>query len=110
MSYEEAICSMGESVLCSRRQLSEIECESRKVELHWNNIKKFVLGSMSDLMEKPERRTRKPWNTQEVISQIDGRGKWRNVNNEDGRNKWRRSIFRSYVTGSRKFKERDFMI
>lgn len=110
MSSEEAICSMGESLRYFRRQLSEIECESIKIELHWNNIKKFVLGSKSDLVEKPERRTRKPWITQEVISQMDGRGKWKNVNNEDGRNKWRRNILRSCVTGSWKFKEQDFMI
>jgi len=37
---------------------------------------------MSDLVEKPERRTSTPWITQEVISQMDGKGKWKNVNNE----------------------------
>jgi hypothetical protein len=33
MSSEEATCPMGESVRYSRRKLSEIECESRKLEL-----------------------------------------------------------------------------
>jgi len=42
-----------------------------------------VLGSMSDLVEKHERRTRKPWIAQEVIGQMDGKGKWKNVNNEN---------------------------
>jgi hypothetical protein len=58
MISEEAICSMGESVRYSRRKFGEIKCESRKVGLHWNNIKKFVLGSMSDLVERPEGETR----------------------------------------------------
>jgi len=65
---------------------------------------------MSDLVEKPERRPSKPRITQEVISQMDGRGKWKNGNNEDGRKKWRRNVLRSYTTGSWKFKEQDFMI
>ena len=100
----------GRNCRNSRRKLSEIESASRKVELHWNNIKKFVLGTTSDLVEKPERRPREPRITQEVISQMGGRGKWKNVNNEDGRKKWRRNILSLYMTGSSKFKEQDFMI
>jgi hypothetical protein len=38
----------------------EIECESRKVEVQCNYIKKCVLGVMSDLVEKVERIKRKP--------------------------------------------------
>jgi low affinity Fe/Cu permease len=36
-------------------------------------------------IEKVERRTRKPWITLEMISKMDGRRKWKNVNNEKGR-------------------------
>jgi hypothetical protein len=34
-------------------------------------ISRNLLGSMSDLVEKLERRTRNPWITQEVIGQMD---------------------------------------
>jgi hypothetical protein len=57
------------------------------VEVQWNNIKKCVLDTMSDLVGKVERRARKSWVTQEMISKMDERRKWKNVNNEEGRNK-----------------------
>jgi hypothetical protein len=37
-----------------------------------------------------ERRARKPWITQEMISKMDDRRKWKNVNNEEGRMNYRR--------------------
>ena len=41
-------------------KLGAIECESRNVEVQWNNIKKCLLDTMSDLVGKVERRVRKP--------------------------------------------------
>jgi hypothetical protein len=40
---------------------------------------------MSGLVGKVERGARKPWITQEMISKMDERRKWKNVNNEDGK-------------------------
>jgi hypothetical protein len=40
---------------------------------------------MSDLVGKVDRRATKPWITQEIISKMDERRKWKNVNNEEGR-------------------------
>jgi hypothetical protein len=45
---------------------------------------------MSDLVGKVERRARKPWITQEMISKMDERRKWKNFNNEEGRKNYRR--------------------
>jgi hypothetical protein len=45
---------------------------------------------MSDCEGKVEKRARKPWITQEMISKMDGRRKWKSVNNEDGRKNYRR--------------------
>jgi hypothetical protein len=44
---------------------------------------------MSDLVGKVKRRARNPWVTQEMISKMDERRKWKNV-----RNKERRKIYR----------------
>jgi hypothetical protein len=66
-------------------KLGAIKCESRNVEVQWNNIKKCVLDTMSGMGGKVERRARKPWITQEMISKMDERRKWKNVNNEEGR-------------------------
>jgi hypothetical protein len=44
---------------------------------------------MSDLVGKVERRARKPWITQEMISKLDELRKWKNVNKEDGRKEGR---------------------
>jgi hypothetical protein len=40
---------------------------------------------MSYLIGKVERRTRKPWITQEMTKKMAERSKWNNVNNEEGR-------------------------
>jgi hypothetical protein len=71
-------------------KLCAIKCESGNVEVQWKNIKKCVLDTMSDLVGKVERRARKPWITQEMISKMDERRKWKNVNNEEGRKNYRR--------------------
>jgi hypothetical protein len=52
-------------------KLGVIKCESGNVEVQWNNIKKCVLDTMSDLVGKVERRGRKPWITQEMISKME---------------------------------------
>ena len=46
--------------------------------------------SISDLVGKIEKRTRKPSITQEMISKMSDRKKWKNVNNEEGRRNNRR--------------------
>ena len=49
-----------------------------------------MLDTISDLVGKVEKRTRKPWITQEMISEMDERRKWKNVNTEEGRKNYRR--------------------
>jgi hypothetical protein len=45
-----------------------------------------VKDTVSDLVGKVKRRARKPWITQEMISKMDERRKWKNVNNEGREN------------------------
>jgi len=66
-------------------KLGAIECDSGNVEVQWNNIKECVLDTFSDLVGKVEKRARNPWITQEMISKMDERRKWKNVNTEEGR-------------------------
>jgi hypothetical protein len=66
-------------------KLSAIGYESGNVKVQWNNIKECVLDTFSDLVGKIEKRARKPWITQEMISVMDERKKGRNVNTEEGR-------------------------
>jgi len=49
-----------------------------------------VLDTISDLVGKAEKRARKPWITQEMISKMDERRKWKNVNVEEGRKNYRK--------------------
>jgi type I site-specific restriction endonuclease len=49
-----------------------------------------MLDTISDFVGKVEKRARKPWVTQEMISKMDERRKWKNVNNEEGRRNYRR--------------------
>jgi len=55
--------------------LGAIGCNSGNVEVQWNNIKECVLDTISDLVGKVEKRTIKPWITQEMISKMDERKK-----------------------------------
>jgi len=71
-------------------KLGATECDSGNVEVQWNNINECVLGTVSDLVGKVEKRARKPWITQEMISKIYERRRWKNVNTEEGRKKYRR--------------------
>ena len=71
-------------------KLSSIECESGNAEVQWKNIKECVLDTISDLVRKVEKRARKPWITQEMISKMDERRKWKNVDTEECRRNYRR--------------------
>ena len=71
-------------------KLCAIERESGNAEVQWNNIGECMLDAISDLVGKVEKRARKPWITQEIISKMGERRKWKNVNNEEGRNNYRR--------------------
>jgi hypothetical protein len=66
------------------------DCVNRNVEGQWNNIKKCPLDTMSDCVGKVEKKARKPWITQEMVSKMDERRKWRSVNNEEGKKNYRR--------------------
>ena len=58
--------------------------------MQWNNINECVLDSISHLVGKIEKRARKPWITEEMISKMDERMKWKNVSTEEGRKNYRR--------------------
>ena len=66
-------------------KLGAIECESGNAEVQWINIKECVLDTISDLVGKGEKRTRKQWIIKEMISKMDERRKWKNVNTEEQR-------------------------
>jgi len=105
-------------------KLGAIECDRGNVEVQWNNIKECVLNTLSDLGGDVEKRARKPWITQEMISKMDERRRWKNVNTEEGRMNYRRlrnelkkpqikqkrNILRTYVTKLWNFKEQGVMI
>jgi len=124
MGFGEIVYSKTNSAGYSRRKLGAIECDSGNVEVQWNNIKECVLDTLSDLVGKVEKRARKPWITQEMISKMDERRKWKNVNTEEGGKNYRRlrnelkktqkmpkrNILRTYVTKLWNFKEQGVMI
>jgi type I site-specific restriction endonuclease len=71
-------------------KLGAIGSEIRNVEVQWNNIKECVLDTVSVLVWKVKKRARKPWTTQEMISKVSERRKWKNVNTEASRKNYRR--------------------
>jgi hypothetical protein len=71
-------------------KLGASECDSGNVEVQWNNMKECVLDTLSDLVGKVEKRARKLWITQEMISKIDERRRLKNVNTEEDKKKYRR--------------------
>jgi hypothetical protein len=71
-------------------KLGAIKCDSGNDEVQWNNIKECVLDTLSDLVGKVEKRARKPWITQKMISKMDERRKCKNVNTGEGRKNYRR--------------------
>ena len=60
------------------------------IEREWNYIKECVLDTLGDLVGKVEKRARKPWITQEMITKMDERRKLKNVNTEEGKRNYRR--------------------
>jgi len=52
-------------------KLGVIKRDSGNVEVQWKNIKECVLDTLSDLVGEFEKRVRKPWITQEMISKMD---------------------------------------
>jgi hypothetical protein len=70
--------------------LSAIGCDRGDFEVQWNNVKECVLDTLSDLVGKVEKRARKPWIAQEMISKMDKRRKLKNVNTEEGKKNYRR--------------------
>jgi type I site-specific restriction endonuclease len=71
------------------KKLGAIGCGSGNVEVQWNNINKCELDNISDLVGKVEKRARKPRITQEAISKMDERRKWKNVNSDESRKNYR---------------------
>jgi RPA family protein len=108
-TLEEKLCAIG--------------CESGNVEGQWRSIKECVLDTISDLVEKVDKRARKPWITQEMISKIDERKKLKNVSIVENRTNCRMmrkklkeatenaksNILRTYVTRLWHMKEQDVM-
>ena len=105
-------------------KICAIECENRSAEVQLNNIKECMLDTNSDLVGKVEKRARNPWITQEIISKMSERRKWKNVNNEESRRNYRRlrkelktatetakkNILRTYIMRLQNFKEQNVMI
>jgi len=71
-------------------KIGAIECDRGNVEVQWNNIKECVLDTLSDLGGEVEKRARKPWITQEMISKMDERRRWKNASTEEDRKNYRR--------------------
>jgi len=71
-------------------KLCAIEYKSGNAEVQWNNIKECMLDTISDMVGKVEKRARKPWLTQEMITKMGKRRKLKNVNNEEVRRNYRR--------------------
>ena len=88
-------------------KLCAIECESGNAEVQWNNIKECMLDTISDLVGKVEKRARKPWVAQEIISKMGERRKWKNVNEEGWRNyrRLRNELKRATETAKKEYLE-----
>ena len=73
-----------------QEKIGAFECEGGNAEVHWKNIKECVLDTISDLVGKVEKRARKPWIIQEMITKKNEGRKWKNFNTEEGRRNYRR--------------------
>ena len=71
MGFGEAIWSKTKSEDTLEGKLGAIECENGNAEVQWKNIKESVLDTISVLVSKVEKKARKPWITQEMISKMD---------------------------------------
>ena len=93
--------------------------QNGNVETQWDNIKKCMLDTMSDLVGRVYRKVRKPWIIQEMMNHMDEQRQWKNVNNEERRKKYRRlrnelkratdKSKKEYIDRSWIFKEQDVM-
>ena len=81
--FGEVICSK-ESARYLHEKVGVIKCDSANVEVQWNNIKKCVIDTISDLVGKAKGIARKPWIKQEMIGKTNEQRKWKNVNDEEG--------------------------
>ena len=73
-----------------QEKLGAIGCDSGNVEVQWNNIKECVINTVRYLVGKVEKRGRKPWITQGMISKMGERRKWKNVNTAESRKNYSR--------------------
>jgi hypothetical protein len=76
-----------------------------------NIIKKCFLDTFSDLVGKFEKRTRKPWITQQMISKMDERKKWNIFDTEEYRKNNRRlrnEFKRDTDNGKYEFREKKY--
>jgi hypothetical protein len=71
-------------------KLGAIGSESGNIEVQWNNIMECVLDTISNFVGKVQKKARRLWITQEIISKMDERRKQKNVNIEEGRKNYRR--------------------
>jgi hypothetical protein len=65
-------------------KLNATECESGNMEVQRKNINKSVPDTMGDWIAKEERKSRKPWVTQEMINKVNERRQLENGNKEHG--------------------------
>lgn len=68
------------------------------MEVQWNNTKKCVLDTLSDLVENVEREERQAWISKVVINKVNEQRKLQNVNNKEGMNNyriWRNELHRA---------------
>jgi hypothetical protein len=82
MRFRDMTGSTTESARIFGRKLRAGDCVNRNLGGQWNNIEKCLLDTMSDCVGKFEKRARKPWITQEMISKMDEGRKWTSVSNE----------------------------
>jgi len=71
-------------------KLSAIGCNGGDVDVQWNNINECVLDTLSELFGKFGKSARNPWITQDMISKMDERRKWKNVDTEECRKNYRK--------------------
>ena len=60
------------------------------MQVQWNNCKKCVLETVSDMLRKVDMKARKPWIRQEMINKMAEQRKRKNVNKEEGRKHYRK--------------------
>ena len=89
MGFGENVYSNTNSAGYSRR---ETRCNWMWQWECWSAVEQYkgMCLTLSDLVGKVEKRARKLWITQEMVSKMNERRKWKNVNTEEGRKNYRR--------------------